>query len=274
MVVDPSHPRSARVFHLRGNFVPEAFATNDRELFMIEYIPALAPDRYQVRRLIFRNGAVRPIGRRKLAAPEQMRGTGRMQVLGPGGKQLYTLYTQQGPNYSHGDTSTHYEAQGYAFVHVLNLQHGWAHCIDLPHPFGMGTATASALDVSRDGRRLFVSDWTNDEVAEIDTRRLRVRSTTSPVLGDADDATFAETSGDGSLYLAGNDQVVVMHTDTMNVSQRWNFADEVTGLAVSSDGRWLYVGQKDAIAVVDRVSGREQLRVPVPDILAIEHVIG
>jgi DNA-binding beta-propeller fold protein YncE len=271
-VVDSEDADPMRTFQLRGNFEPEAFAANDRQLFMIEYIPAMAPDRYRVRRLNLKTGAVRPIGRTKLSAPEQMRGTGRMQVLAPDGNQLYTLYTQQGPNYAHGEPEHHSPDQN-AFVHVLNLRHGWAHCIDLAMPFGMGSATASALDVSEDGRNVFVADWTNGALARIDTQRLRVRKMTVVELGTADDQTFVEVSDDGSLFVAGNREVAVIDQDSLTVVDRWSFSDEVMGLALSSDGESVYVGQSESIAVVDREAGEVRRRVAAPGITSIAHVL-
>src|SRR5206468_3501415 len=42
--------------HLPGNLVPEAFSTDGRALFVIQYSPPLAPDRYRVRRLDVQSG--------------------------------------------------------------------------------------------------------------------------------------------------------------------------------------------------------------------------
>jgi hypothetical protein len=47
----------------------------------------------------------------------------------------------------------------------------------------------------------------------------------------------------------------------------------VTGIAVSSDGASLYVGQEEAIVVTDRDSGAMESQVPVPGIISIERVL-
>lgn len=263
-----------RSFELDGNYEPEAFSTDGSELFMIEYIPALDPDRYRVRRLRLRNGKIVPIGRNKLAAPEQMRGTGRMQVLDPSGEALYTLYTRQGPNYSHGAGPAASDARGvHAFVHLLNLEDSWAHCIDLPQPFGTGSATASAITMSLSGGPLYVTDWSNGAVAVISPSRLKVRTVKQVDLGAPDDRTFAQSSWmNGLLYAAGNDTVAVLSTRDLEVTRRWTMGSEITGLLLSPDGDRLYVGQPDGIVILDAVTGEELDRVPLPGITSLEAV--
>lgn len=240
VVAEPGGAPDPLAFTLRGNFEPEAFSTNDRRLFMIEYIPALSPDRYRVRILNLASGRVRPIGRLKDAGPRQMRGTGRMQVLHPSGEQLYTLYTQQGPNYAHGAPAEHRKGESRAFIHVLSLAEAWAHCIDLPAPFGTGVATASAVAISPDGERLYVSDWTNGALALVKPNRVRVARVERLELGSANDATFAQ-AGAEDLYVAGNSDVVAVDAQTLSVRDRWTMDAEVTGLALSADGARLYV---------------------------------
>lgn len=261
-------------FELEGNFEPEAFSTSGKELFMIEYIPGMDPDRYRVRRLRLNNGRILPIGRNKLAAPEQMRGTGRMQVMDPSGEALYTLYTRQGPNYAHGAGREHEDARGvHAFVHLLNLEGSWAHCIDLPEPFGTGSATASAITMSVSGGPLYVTDWSNGAVAVVSPDRLKVRTVKSVELGAPDDHTFAQVSPmNGLLYAAGNDQIAVLSTGELEVKDRWQFDSEVTGLRLSPDGERLYVGQRDAVLILDAVTGEETGRLPAPGLTALEGV--
>ncbi|MGH2729806.1 MAG: YncE family protein [Actinomycetota bacterium] len=272
VVADPSAGTEKR-YELKGNFEPEAFSTNNRRLYTIEYIPAAAPNRYRVRILNLGNGRVSPIGRLKLAAPGQMRGTGRMQVLSPGGHELYTLYTQQGPNYAHGGPVDHNPGATHAFIHLLNLAEGWAHCIDLPMPFGMGTATASAVAISPDGDHLYVVDWTNGAVAVVKPARLRVTRTVSVALGAADDQTFATASDDGTLYVAGNDQVVAMEATSLEVLNRWQLPNEVVGLAVASDGNRLYAALADRVVVLD-ASSREMVgTIPAEQVESIVHTV-
>lgn len=250
VVVPTAGGGNVKKFHLLGNFEPEAFSTDDETLFLIEYAPAMAPSHYSVRRLNLKTGRVAPIARLKLAAPGVMRGTGRMQVLAPDQSQLYTLYTQQGPNYAHGSTEQHEPGRVHAFVHVLDLTERWAHCIDLPMPFGTGRATASAVAVSPTGDRLYVSDWTNGVIATIDPSRVRVLDVHEVALGGRDDATFAAATED-VLYVAGNTTVAAFDVVTMELIARTDAGAEVVGLRVAPDTDTLYVATADGMSVWD-----------------------
>jgi hypothetical protein len=242
-----------RAYELSGNFEPEAFKVDGNELFMIQYLPALAPERYQVQRLRLRDGAVLPIGRLKSNAPGQMQGTGRTQALSPWGDELYTLYTQQiDAGHDPGDHSADDAVAGHAFVHMLNLADGWAHCIDLPAVFASGSATASAIAVNPAGDRVFVADWTHGAVSALNPRRARVIDTVDVSFGSSDASTFAVATLE-RLFVAGNADVVVLDPRTFEVLDRWTFGAEITGMT-SSDDR-LYVSTDSEIVSVDPMSG-------------------
>lgn len=265
-VVVLSGDGSQREYDLEGNFEPEAFRVNGREIFMIEYIPAMAPERYRVRRLRLRDGAVRPIGRLKFAAPGQMQGTGRTQVLAPSGDELYTLYTQQ-PEAGHRATDS---AGGDAFVHLLNLRQAWAHCIDLPSVFASGSASASAIAVEPSGTRLFVADWSNDAVAVVSPNKLRVIASGDVAFGTEDASTAADASWE-RLYVGGNDTIVVVDTATLEVVDRWAVGAEVNDVTLTDE--ILYVTTSEAVIEMDAATGRELGRVPVEGGTALQGVV-
>ena len=242
-----------RGYELSGNFEPEAFKVDGSELFMIQYLPALASERYRVRRLRLANGAVRPIGRLKLNAPGQMQGTGRTQALSPWGDELYTLYTQQiDAGHDAGEHAADHVAAGHAFVHMLNLADGWAHCIDLPAVFASGSATASAIAVNPAGDRVFVADWTHGAASVLNPRRARVIETAEVSFGSSDASTFAVATQE-RLFVAGNSDVVVLDPKTFEVLDRWSFAAQITGMSLSNDR--LYVSTDSEIVAVDPESG-------------------
>lgn len=253
-------------YDLQGNFEPEAFSVGGRRLYTIEYLPARAPTHYRVRILRLATGTVSPIGRLKLQAPGQMRGTGRMQVYAPGGEQLYTLYTQQGPNDLHGATGQS-PGNANAFIHVLNLRFGWAHCVDLPRPFGSGDATASAIAVSPSGKQLFVADWTNGAIAVVDPSKLKVMRTAGVDLGGADDETFALATED-RLYVAGGDEVAVVDVRTLAVVARWRVGGEVEGLGATSTGAPA-VATSEGVSVLDPGTGERLGEVSVEGVESV-----
>jgi hypothetical protein len=170
-----AHPerRLSRAYRLDGNFEPEAFSTDERKLFLIEYLDLGEPPRYRVRVLNLERGTMAPVGRLTKFAPSSMRGSGRVQAYSPRGDVLYTLYTKQPPNYAHQHPGeVHDKGMVHAFIHVLNLAEGWAHCVDLPMPFGMGEVAAGMLAVSPDGFRAYAG--AGERVAIVDTVSLEV----------------------------------------------------------------------------------------------------
>jgi hypothetical protein len=81
VVADSSGARPAREFDLAGNFEPEAFSADDAYLFVLEYLPANAPEHYRVRRVELATGQVQPLLLRDkqlipASAEEEMRGEG------------------------------------------------------------------------------------------------------------------------------------------------------------------------------------------------------
>jgi hypothetical protein len=254
---------------LRGNFEPEAFSLDRSQLFMIEYIPPMAPDRYRVRRLHMDSGKIKPIGRLKLNAPGQMQGTGRTQVMAPAGHELYTLYTQQ-LDAGHDDED-HGEGFAHAFVHVLNLDQAWAHCIDLPAVFASGLATASAIAVNPSGSRVFVADWTSGAVAALNPHKVRLARTATGIdFGSVDEETFAAASDD-RIYVAGNGSIVVLNAEDLSVEDRWEAGDEVVGL-VLEDAK-LFVATSSSLIEMDAATGRTITSASVAGATGLESVV-
>src|SRR6266545_3615938 len=163
---------------LAGQWVPDAFTVDGTALFVLEWLPPRAPDRYRVRLVELRTGTFTGmLTRDKQPVPpgteEQMRALGRLAVPDPAGNLLYTLYTPKpGGPLSGGaggaGAAPEWSTESGAFVHVLDTQVGWAYCLDLPDPFGMDLGllkvvaqwdaggSVAGLAVSRDGARLLV----------------------------------------------------------------------------------------------------------------------
>ena len=242
-------------YNLRGNFELEGFSTSGRQLFLLEYLPARNPTHYGLRHLQLDTGRVRSIREAKQNAPGRMRGTGRISAFSPTGHELYTLYTQQGPNYGHGG-ATHKSGHTYAFVHLLNLEEGWTHCIDLRAPFGTGSVTTHAMALSPSGDRLFVADPSSGGLAVISPQETKVlKSVTLDLRALTRGRASAAAGEDGTLYLAGGSEILVIDGDTLEIRDRWKIDKEVTGIALGSDGRRPYASMRGKLAVLDAANG-------------------
>jgi hypothetical protein len=251
-------PRSdgTRYITLDGNFDPEAFSTDGKSLFVIKYIPALRPVKYQVRRLDLETERVHKVYTPDAHLQTAMRGTARIQAGSPDGTRLYTLYTLN----DGGHLQT--------FIHVLSLDELWAHCIDLPHTFSAPQEKEVGLAVSKDGERLYVTDSDAGVVAEIDTQDLSVTRTMTTELGQGYEgsrgSTIAAVADDETLFMARGPYVEARDPSDLSKSRSWTFTDSVRGLQIGADGRWLYVALRDEIVTIDLLSGQKIDKVNPP----------
>ena len=114
---------------------PEAFSLSGDALFVIDFVPPLAPERYRVARLDLSRGAVDDVRSTEKELQEPMRGTARAQAVAPDGQRLYTLYERDATG----------NAPAEAFVHVLDLVSETATCVDLPPEFATDPLGAVAV---------------------------------------------------------------------------------------------------------------------------------
>ncbi len=264
-----------RRYDLAGNLEPEAFDVTGRFLFVLDYLPPTAPDRYRVRAVDLTSG--RPIRlqtRAKSAVPpgaeEEMRGQGRQAVYDPARRLLFTLYTHQ-PDHRHTRDLLAGARPGvphvHAFVHTLSLAERWAFCIDLPAPFGEHGG-AHAIASSPDGGRLHVVDAAAGATAVLDPDALAVVSTTrfaAPAGTVA--ATAAAVTADGRLVVGAGRQVTVV-----GGGPTWRAGAAVRGLAPTPDGRYVHVGQDGAVVCHELATGRVVHRVAVPGLVSLHRL--
>jgi hypothetical protein len=277
VVADPAGAIEPRTYELRGNFEPEAFSVDDARMFLIEYLPAEAPQAYRVRSLDLATGRVTSVAGRFKTPAQRMPGIRLRQVFAPEGAQLYTLYSSKTPAYApaYGSSSGYGYGGGAApadtwsegdivtFVHVLNLRNGWAYCVGMPKTFWDQPASAQAMATSPDGRFLFVVDAVHGVVAEMNTQTLEVVRTERVDLGDsAGVRTSAQVSADGSTLFVGTTgedgaAVSAIDTLTLDVRDAWDMPGTVSGLGLSLDGGSLYVASGNRVLVIDPSNGTE-----------------
>ncbi|MDY7083963.1 MAG: hypothetical protein SYR96_02540 [Actinomycetota bacterium] len=255
-----------KTFDLPGCVEPDALTSDDRGLFVLDWLPAGRPGHYRVRLLSLGDGTVaslltrdkRPIPE---GAEEQMRGRGRQAVYLRDRQTLYTLYTHQ-PEHQHTrDLLGGTRSQVHAFVHVLHLSEQWAYCLDLPAPFGEGPAEGHALAV--DGQRIAVLDTASGSIAYASTESLAIEKVARTKAGGGR-AALGSGRG-GRLFAADGTTVHVL--DGGGVTDTWELPGAARGLCLSPDGSRLYAGVASAVAWLDAASGalrgRAQVTGPV-----------
>ena len=234
-----------RTIRVSENLEPEAFATDGESLFVLVYTPSRAPRNYQVRRLDLATEELMEVYTPDAHLQERMRGTARIQAMSPDGSRLYTLYT------------TGFGKNAHSFIHTLDLDELWAHCITLPHEFRRANESTTGITVSADGDRLFVADTIGDAVAEIDTQALEVTKTEEGLdLGNGS-PTYVMSPPSGGLYVASGARLTSVSLDGLTQSETWTLRQRITGLQYGDDGRRLYVGLRRTVDVFDTTTGDE-----------------
>jgi hypothetical protein len=262
MVIVARDDPEPHVLSVPGNVEPEAFSISGEALFVIDFVPPLAPERYRVARLDLRSNTVDDVWSREDELQAPMRGTARAQAIAPDGTRLYTLYTR--------DATADEPAE--AFVHVLDLDDETASCVDLPPEFS--TDPLGAVAVTPSGSRLFVYAPTTGALAELDTRSLEIARTatvTGPVGGVPSSARATAT--ESTLYLSVYDQLTSVALDDLTPAD-WTLAPgAIAGIEPASDDHALYVVLPDRVLVTDprTFTVRRELAVP-PQSVPVDHV--
>ncbi|MBB5630499.1 hypothetical protein [Sphaerisporangium krabiense] len=275
VVADPSGDRPPKTLRLKGNFEPDSFSLGGTALFVLEYLPATRPDRYRVRVCDLDSGTLGPLLTREKkpvppGAEETMRGEGRVAVLAPDHRRLYTLYTHQ-PGHLHTRDLVAGRGTGvHAFVHVLDLEQRWAYCLDLPEPFGRGAARGHALAVH--GGALFVYDAASGTVVRAGTDTLRIERTARI---DAAGGTASAVAAGVRLYVAAGSSVQVVDGETLKAREEWRLPGTAAGIATGQDGV-VYAGVPGTalrFEARDGAGGRETSRTPIAGMTALRFAV-
>lgn len=254
----------AENYYLKGNFEPETFSTDEQVLFLLEFFPAHAPDRYYVRQLDLVTGDISEVSTSDqqlgIELSPEMRGHARAQAMAPDGSHLFSLYTLESgeaPVHDPNDPST----DRWAFVHTLNLEEKWSHCIFLPLPFGTGAESAMSLGISGDGEHLFVIDASTEHVARINARELDLEIS-QEIPGLASDTPRPVTVGPEVVYIGLGNTVLEMGRESLIPNAAFAVTHSsvgwlpVAGLELAPDGSTLRVAHGKSISVLEMPVGR------------------
>jgi hypothetical protein len=244
-----------------GNLEPEEFSADGHTLFVLDFTPALAPVKYQVRALDLDTGMVSDVASPDKDLQQAMGATARTQSLSPDGSRLYTLYTLL-----NGPTNGHRRA----FVHVLDLAGKWAHCVELPASFGNVAAAPAAMTVSADGRNIYVYDGESGRVADVDTVAIALRRTTATGLRTTTSAA-ATMRHDGAVIVAAGRHVAVLDSTSLRRQAIWAMRQNVVDLQ-STNSDELFVASTNGVVIADPTTGAERSRIPLRDIAAISRI--
>lgn len=236
-----------RTIRLDGNYEPEAFANDGGSLFVLEYLPANAPNSYRVRRLDLATEEVHGVYSVDAELQERMRGTARIQAMSPDGTYLYTLYTTGGGRFG----------PRRAFIHVLNLDELWAHCIDLPAEYGQVREPQIAITVSPDSKRLYVNDVDSGAMSEVDTQSLEVLETTDAPVLTSGYTPLGVHDGEHTLYLARGPFLSAIDTRTLDQLEQWTMDARIRGVQVSADASKVYVALATRVVTLNAATGDE-----------------
>jgi hypothetical protein len=251
VVVAATTGEPERTYDLEGNFEPEAFTRKGDALFLVEYLPAMRPDRYRVRKLDLSSGAAGAVPSVDGHLQESMQGTARVSAASADGSRLYTLYTTDGPN---GPK---------AFVHVLDLDEGWAHCVDLPAALGSAPEDELAIVAGAGDHGVVVIDAAGGVAAEVDPSTLRVARTsrfrpltdTGPV--------WAAGGRTGMVYVAKGRTVAVLGDD-LRPTSRWTTERASMGLLADPDRDRLWQVTDGIVLALEPATGRRVGSVVLP----------
>ena len=226
-------------YDVPGNIEPEAFSLDGSSLFVVQFRPAPRPTQYQVRRLDLATGELGDVESVDGAVQGSMGGTARTQVWDADGSRLYTLYTAEV-----GGSTT-------AFVHVLDLEEEWAHCVLLPDGF---TPASGGIAIAEGGKDVYVADVVGGVVARVDTEDLAVVEELS--IEPVPTAYMSPMAVIGETVFVGADRDV-LRFDRLTLQPLGDVRTgvDVVGVQRSRDETALFVASPEALLLLDLATG-------------------
>lgn len=239
-LVDTKTLKTSKTITLDGNFDVDALKADGSWLYLIQHLPATKPDHYQVRLYDFTVGELQQgviVDKRNI--DEVMAGYPTMQVSSPSGVWLFTLYVGM--------------QEKHAFIHALNVEDGYAWCIDLPSGDGNETTLEHyALAAAPDGHTIYANNaalgvFAIADVIDIgEPREIHYPASVS----QPDDASApirtSIASADGARVLMSDAGTVWQYdTKTKQLQELKRAAMPIVGLALNADNSQLLIASAD-----------------------------
>jgi hypothetical protein len=230
---------------LAGRFEFDAFSADGQSLFLIEHLPAEAPDYYVIRLYDLLTQSLHPDPVRLKGSDEVMAGYAWEGKPTADGRWLLTLYVNTRENE--------------AFIHALNLVDKYSVCLDLPSEGGLAGERIAQLKYytltpGSDSEHVYaanpalgvVADYslTDFELKRADTfaPQTGVSLLADPVQGLAS----SRLAPDGrTLYFTNGRDIWAYDTQGRVVSDPFAVKAPIAGLAFSRDGRQLFAATAD-----------------------------
>ena len=237
-VVDTQTGKTAHQLALAGNFSVDTLSPTGDALFVIQYLPAVKPDHYQVRVVDLSTETLQEGALVDKREPDEVMIGQRWQAVAPkDGRWLFTLYLRTENNT--------------AFIHALNTVERYTFCFDLPGVNGntLDQARAYSLALAPDGQALYAANPALGLVAKVDLNDIdvsRVASFSPDPAARSAVAPLNYAVADGrQVYFSGGRSVWAFDASAQTVRGLSTLDTAISGLALSADAARLFVARPD-----------------------------
>ena len=236
--VPASVTRLAHQVGLAGNFAVDTLSATGDALFVIQYLPAVKPDRYQVRLFDLTTGTLQAGALVDKRAPDEVMAGQRWQAVAPvDGSWLFTLYLRTKNNT--------------AFIHALDTQYKFTVCFDLPTVNGntLEQLRAYTLALAPNGQTIYAANPALGIIAKVDLNSFEVTSAASFAPGPSALSASAPVNygvaDKRRLYFTGGKNIWTFDATSQMVTSLSSLDTFISGLALGRDGQRLFVARPD-----------------------------